>query len=215
MGCTPATEADVFFDNTTEKVLVYYVDGKPVAKVPPNHFRKASIKLGEHVFTVRHDGDEIYKERQTLEAPKSGFRNRYVLNPDLDARYCSLTFIYGDDTASKAATDAVVKTIAWIADKELDESDETMMEFERLRNDAKPMPKGGWFRVPSGIRVLQPLPSYVVSRNMSERRTTLIRIPDEAHSYLTEAMEQKTASTADIAMMEDILWLLEELVEVE
>ncbi len=62
---------------------------------------------------------------------------------------------------------------------------------------------------------MEPLPSYVTSRNASERRSTLIRIPDPAYDYLVEAAEQKSCVAADIVMMEEILYLLEELVEVE
>jgi len=90
-----------------------------------------------------------------------------------------------------------------------------MMRHKELRSDAVPYGQDPWFEVPPNSRILKGLPETVYTKNNSETKRTLIRVPNEIHEYLFKASQLTEVTEDQVEELYAVIALVEEMIPME
>ncbi len=199
-GCSvPPMNDWIYVDNTTDQPLVILVDGKEAATIDAGRSAKLDYPPGEYHFVVKSGEQVLLDEKKMLEPlDKFAGRRKYLLNPDLAARYHIYVLQYGGSRLGDAMESGLLSM-------QKDPKLRNQYLYRQLLKEFTLLPQTAWNDVTAAEYVLAIPPDSVVSRTGIEKKKVLARIDAADFARLKLATGKEHPKQRDVEALNELL----------
>ena len=199
-GCNMSgADVWIYVDNAGTETMIVTLDGTEAATISPGEFAKIGCDAGERRLHVRCGTEVLFDGVKDLKKSDSlGVARRYFFNPDNLNRYRTYTIQYGSNPF-----EGLSKLLK--GNSAVDPENQVRGACAELIAEANLLPSESWFEVPRGAYVLTDLPSFVVTRGHSEKRTALTRVDPKDYALIEAAGKNKNPTVQDLEALEEVV----------
>ncbi|MCA9214255.1 MAG: hypothetical protein KDB27_14385, partial [Planctomycetales bacterium] len=191
----------IVLDNGKSTPMHVTLNEQHEIEIAPNTHKVISVGPGKHKFEITCDGESVFSGTKEVAASSwFGKQYSYLFNPDFTNRYATFDVEYGTGL-THLIEDTVEKRRA-----ESGEELNVAAEFKKLRRDVEALPMSPWFELPGGIHYyFSEPPDEVMTRNMVETRTVLVRAARPDHAAIRAAASNENPTEEDFDNLCDVV----------
>ena len=199
-GCSmPPMDAWIYVDNSTDELLVVFVDGKESAAIEPGLSTKLEYPPGEYHFLVKSGERVLLDEKKKFET-QDGFapRQKFLLNPDTDAKYQIYVLQYGESRMGDAMESGLLSM-------QKDPKARNQYLYRKLLKDITLLPEDAWKEITEADFILEVPPNVVRSSTAIAKKKVLARISAKDYARVELAMKREHPREKDVEALAELL----------